>query len=414
MIEDIVLRHHAPGTLEDAEMMEIGSLPTAQETVMVDAGTRPGPAGRHGFVAGLLAALREHALLLAIVVIHLLVTASMPAILGRSLHFALPIGPVFVQISTIGFWCFLLATIIGFVIAAIRRRDGGPLNSAWRWLRGFFRADRIWGGLIVMGMLPIFGWNFAYLKALIPLMHPFDWDPQLAAFDRWLHFGRAPWEWLQPILGHPLISAALSLVYALWFILLYCVNAWQAFQRRDPVLRMQYLLSTVLIWAVIGNVFCTIFASGGPVYYGRLTGLDDPFAPLMQYLHAGHAVWRNFSVEIQEKVWQLYLVNGQGGEINGSIAAMPSLHVATACSFYLVARAWDRRLGRAFLIFLTLMLIGSVHLGWHYAIDGYAGIAGATIIWYCAGRIVRWPPMQRLLWGGAPSADGGLQRAEAR
>jgi hypothetical protein len=267
----------------------------------------------------------------------------MPLVLGRPLYFGVRIGPVFAEITTIGFWCFLLAILGGSVIASIRRPEGGrPALSAWQWLKGFLRPDRLWGGLIVMGLLPIFGWSYAYLQALLPFLHPVNWDPQLAAWDGWLHFGRQPWEWLQPLLGHPLISAGLSAIYALWFILLYGVNAWQAFARRDRVLRMQYLLCTILVWAVIGNVGCTIFASGGPVYYGRLTGLDDPFAPLMQYLHAADAVWHNSALAIQEKMWALYLVNGRNGMVNGAIAAMPSLHVSTACSFYLVARASDR------------------------------------------------------------------------
>ena len=86
--------------------------------------------------------------------------------------------------------------------------------------------------------------------------------------------------------------------------------------------------------------------------------------------------------------------------IAGAVAAMPSLHVASTCGFYLVARATHRWLGWAFLVFLALMLLGSVHLGWHYAIDGYAGIAGTILLWWGCGRLLRWPMMQRLLWGG--------------
>jgi hypothetical protein len=56
-------------------------------------------------------------------------------------------------------------------------------------------------------------------------------------------------------------------------------------------------------------------------------------------------------------------------------------------------------LGRAFLAFLALMLLGSVHLGWHYAIDGYAGIAGTIVLWWGCGRLLRRPMLQRLLWG---------------
>jgi PAP2 superfamily len=391
--------------MPDAILLGAGAMQVERRLWAVNADSAdsrsPTTSLRRGAIVGkLLASLREHALLLAIVAVHMLIRAAMPALLGRELHFGVSLPLVVEKITTIGFWCFLLAGIVGFVAAAVRRREGRPLPSAWAWLSGtFLRADRIWGGIIVMGTFPVFAWNFAYLQTLLPMLHPIDWDPAFAAWDQWLHFGRAPWEWLQPLLGYPIVTSALSLIYALWFIVLYGVNAWQAFARRDPVLRMQYLLCTVLIWAVIGNIGCTIFASGGPVYYGRLTGLPDPFAPLMQYLHAGDAVWRNFSVGIQETMWGLYLVNGQNGNINGAIAAMPSLHVATACGFYLVARATNAKLGYVFGLFLALMLIGSVHLGWHYAIDGYAGIAGTVLLWYGIGCVLRWRPMHRLLWG---------------
>ena len=393
--------------------MNDGGSPSAAQDIAIEV-ERPfdAPAGLRGFAAKLLASVREHALLIAILAALLSATALMPVALGRPLHFAFPIGLAFERINTIGLWCVLLAAIAGFLLAAIRQRHGGPLRSAWTWLNAYCGADRLWGGLIVVGLLPIFGWCFAYIQALLPLMHPIDWDPTFAAWDRWLHFGRQPWEWLQPILGYPRVTSAFSVVYALWFFVLYGVNFWQAFSRGNPELRMQYLLCTVLVWSVLGDVGCTLLASGGPVYFGRLTGLPDPFAPLMQYLHSANEVSRNLSIGIQEAMWRLYLVNGQGGEINGNIAAMPSLHVATSCSFWLVARATNAKLGYAFGTFLILMLIGSVHLGWHYAIDGYAGILGTIALWYGAGRLVRWPPMHRLLWGYASSADRVQQGAE--
>jgi hypothetical protein len=350
--------------------------------------------------AGFKASLREHALLIAMVAAYLLVGAATSWTLGRPLHFQPDLTAVAGVIWLIGFWSVLIAAVVGFAAAAIRRGGAQPLRAALRWLReDFLRTDRVWGTVIVFALLPVFGWNFGFMKALIPVLHPFDWDPTFAAWDRLLHFGRHPWEWLQPALGIPAITAGLSFNYALWFFVLYGVSFWQALDRRNPTLRMQYLLSTTVMWALLGSVGGTLLASGGPIYYGRLTGLPDPFGPLIQYLDAANGEWLNFSRGIQEKLWDLCRGNRSEGDIACAISAMPSLHVASSCGFYLVARASNRWLGRIFLVFLMLMLLGSVHLGWHYAIDGYVGIAGAVAIWWCCGRLVRWPVMQRLLWG---------------
>jgi hypothetical protein len=43
----------------------------------------------------------------------------------------------------------------------------------------------------------------------------------------------------------------------------------------------------------------------------------------------------------------------------------------------------------AFALYGLVILVGSVHLGWHYAVDGYAGIAGALILWWIAGAALR-------------------------
>jgi hypothetical protein len=38
-------------------------------------------------------------------------------------------------------------------------------------------------------------------------------------------------------------------------------------------------------------------------------------------------------------------------------------------------------------VFAVLILLGSVHLGWHYAVDGYAGALGAALLWHLVGRL---------------------------
>jgi hypothetical protein len=353
-------------------------------------------------------AVREHSLLIALVTIHLGLAAAMPAILGRSLTFQFSLLDGYLFLGMIGLWALFLVGAADIVISAVRARAKRPLVHAWRRIVDEHLKIARWiGGVMVMALLPLFTISFSFLQALAPLMHKIDWDPTFADWDRRLHFGRAPWEWLQPLLGHPAITSLLSMAYASWFFVLYGVMFWQAFSRRDRVLRMQFFLSQMLIWIVLGNVFGTLLLSGGPVYFGRVTGLADPFQPLMDYLHEAARAWPNVTLSVQERLWDVYLGNGKDGVINGAVMAMPSLHVAAAFSLYLVGRATHRVLGWALGLFTLAILIATVHLGWHYAIDGYAGILGAWAIWRAVGYGLRRPRLARWLW---PATDGDPPR----
>ena len=345
-------------------------------------------------------AVREHSLLVGLITLHLAAAAAMPALLGQRLSFPFSFLGIAQLLAMLGLWVMVIAVSCDAIAAAVRSPEGRPLASARRRIADHhLRADRIVGGLMVMLLLPLFTVSFGFLQALIPLLHKPDWDPAFASFDRWLHFGRAPWEWMQPLLGHPLATSMLSAAYASWFFALYGVMIWQAFTRRDALLRMQYFLASILIWMLLGNVAGTLLASGGPVYYGRITGGPDPFTPLFAYLQAASLEWPNFTLGVQERLWQVYLANGRDGVINGAVMAMPSLHVATAFSFYLTGRAVHPALGVLFALFTLVILIATVHLGWHYAIDGYAGILGTLVIWWVCGRLLRWPPLGHWLWG---------------
>jgi hypothetical protein len=37
------------------------------------------------------------------------------------------------------------------------------------------------------------------------------------------------------------------------------------------------------------------------------------------------------------------------------------------------------------LIYAALIFVGSIHLGWHYAVDGIVGAAAAIAVWWCCG-----------------------------
>jgi hypothetical protein len=62
--------------------------------------------------------------------------------------------------------------------------------------------------------------------------------------------------------------------------------------------------------------------------------------------------------------------------------------------------SWDlgRRARIAGSLFLALVFIGSIHLGWHYAVDGYLAVAFAWALWRLTGWLLNRQAVQALLW----------------
>jgi membrane-associated phospholipid phosphatase len=70
------------------------------------------------------------------------------------------------------------------------------------------------------------------------------------------------------------------------------------------------------------------------------------------------------------------------------VAALPSLHVAVLALFAIATRPW-RGLSIALWVLTAVTFVGSLALGWHYAVDGYLGVALAWGCWWVARRIER-------------------------
>lgn len=338
-----------------------------------------------GLGADLLAVLREHGGFIALIVGYTAagwVTTSLlgaeerfgPLLYSRTL--AVIVG-VFLVAFFGGYPVYVMVVVrpkrlIAYIVANMRER--------------FLTRRRLLAALPVFVFMPIFLGAFTSLKSLIPVMNPYGWDVTFAAWDRILHGGLDPWQLLQPLLGHPLISASTNLTYNSWLAVLYIVLLWQTFSTQNPRLRMQFLITFVLAWALLGTVAATALSSAGPVYFGRITGVEDPFAPLMAYLQSVNEIYPVGALNAQEFLWKIYQ---EGGYAPGSgISAMPSLHVAMVFLFALVGWRSGPVAGIVLTAYAVIIFIGSVHLGWHYAIDGYLGIAGTWLIWKFAGFVL--------------------------
>ena len=244
-------------------------------------------------------------------------------------------------------------------------------------------------------IIPLFIALFCVFKPMIPFWVPYSWDAFFTHLDSILHGGVQPWQLLHPLLGYPFITVTINFFYILWFFIMYGVLLWQVFSLRDIRLRQQFLFTFLASWIILGTGAAILFSSAGPCYYGRITGLSDPFMPLMSYLQAANEIVPISALHTQEMLWSGFLNSKIC--LGSGISAMPSLHVSMAFLFTLVGWRTRRVLGIVFTAYAFIILIGSVHLGWHYAVDGYVAIIGTWIIWKAVGFLLNRYPF---LWEG--------------
>lgn len=330
-------------------------------------------------------ALKQHKLFLAIVLAYWIVGLIVCGIVGVPWTATVTIY-LSAYLLIVPSMALCLIAGRGLVIM-IAERPALPLTQLRGELRSsIFTPQRIANAVpILVGML-ILGGTFTVIKKSISYFAPFSWDVTFEQWDRWLHGGVAPWQLLYPLFGSPVATQILNWAYNGWLIVLNLIWVWQAFSLKDNRLRSQFFLTFILSWIVLGSAAALLFSSAGPCYFGRVTGLPDPYAPLMSHLEAinqTHALW---ALNVQEKLWQLYITSNVG--LGAGISAMPSLHVAKITLFALLGWRMHRWLGIVLTIYAIMIMIGSVLLGWHYAIDGYAGALGMCAIWWLVGRLL--------------------------
>jgi hypothetical protein len=281
-------------------------------------------------------------------------------------------------------------------------RGGAPASPARllleRTLERFLSGERtgnIFHSLVTLTPMMV---AFTVVKDNIAVIHPFAWDKTFVHWDRLLGGGMEPWQILQPLLGYPAITVVLNFAYHLWFFLMFGALLWQAFSPQTTVLRMQFMLSFCFAWFFVGSILALIFSSAGPCFYDRLFPDHPLFATQMAYLNSigPKFIW---SLAVQNDLWNSYITGS--GEITG-ISAMPSMHVTVATLLALLGWRKSTGLGIAFSAFATMILLGSVHLAWHYAIDGLAGALLALVCWWAGGFAAR-------NWCGLPAEERSIE-----
>ena len=272
------------------------------------------------------------------------------------------------------------------------------LKDLWHYVSS---GARMANGIPMVIIMIIFMYVFVGVKASIPNLNPYSWDHYFSELDRTLHFGQLPWQWLQPILGHPFITFAININYSGWFLVMWMTWVYFAFADSPSVLRTRFFLGFFLMWILIGGIMAIVFSSAGPCYYGRLGLSRDPYADLMAYLRGANEVFPVWAIPVQDVLWQGHVGKS---EIVG-ISAMPSMHNGSALLFALAGYQVSRFVGHLLSAHAALIFIGSIHLGWHYAVDSYLAWALTLVIWFAVLPIARW-------WHST-AAQGDFDRALA-
>jgi hypothetical protein len=257
----------------------------------------------------------------------------------------------------------LLAIVIGTILA----RGVSDIPSAVR--------RSMYGALAVGVVL----FNYLSLRDVLPIIRPDSLDATLLALDKAI-FGVEPALWLERFNERPIVEW-FSFFYFGYFVIVGSypiVNFWFVRINRYTT---EFALGTALVYSV-GQLGYMAVPGYGPIRY-----LEHEFAGPVN-----GGFW-----------WGCVWATVQAGSAMKDI--FPSLHTAGPLFFalYALRRAkaeprwkWPARI-TAFCSFN--IIISTVFLRWHYAIDVFAGIALAVSVRWAVPRIVTWEEKRRARLG---------------
>ncbi|WP_254444851.1 phosphatase PAP2 family protein [Ruegeria atlantica] len=310
------------------------------------------------------------------------------------------VGAVVSSLNGIPYWTLLLESL-GTILLMILKFTGvfAAFFLGWRFFYAIFCAKpekpihwmisdtrkflskyvRVVDGTLCFVAIAVLANTFTCLKNMISILAPFSWDPMFAELDRMLHGGFDVWTLLWPAFGYPFVTTVINVAYHVWFVLIYVLTFVAAYDRREPERGMVYLVAFALTFIIGGNVLATLFSSVGPVYY-QAFGFGGTYVEQLRNLEMLDQISPVWALDVHEILLNNFSTEG----VVRGISAMPSMHVASSVLMALYAFRFSRWLGWIFTIFAVVIQIGSVHLAWHYAIDGYLGTLVALVCWYLA------------------------------
>jgi len=301
---------------------------------------------------------------LAVMVAAALVTSRLSGIDGTVLVPAYLIPAFCVAIAAVPIWA--ASELLVLAVRGTRR----PGTVIW----GRLRAASPMLALPIV-VQPLFLAAFTTAKTAMAPLASFSWDGRFAMLDHMI-FGMDPWRLTFDLIGVD-ESRMLELFYtAGWGLSLAFIQVFVVLMTSRRFAG-RFFLAMNLSWGLGGIALAYLTPAAGPIFAHlfepSLAGRFDGLRSLLgDHLAATGPILRT----------QSYLVMALGTravEIGGGISAMPSVHVEVAMLYVFAAQG--SRWSIPSIAFAVLTFIGSVHFGYHYAVDGFAAAGVAAICW---------------------------------
>jgi hypothetical protein len=227
--------------------------------------------------------------------------------------------------------------------------------------------------------------NYLALRRLLPVVRADDVDAALAAIDLRI-FGVHPAVWLEPLSTRPVVETLAFFYFGYFVVCAAFVVGTLALAPRGRA-TTEWAIGTALVYCA-GQLGYLAVPGYGPVVHlaGAFSGpLEGGF------------------------FWDLVQRTVAAGGAQKDV--FPSLHTAAPLWFALHAarrarteRAWAAPAALTFLV-SSMIIVSTVVLRWHYAVDVAAGIALAVVTSRLAPALARWSEALRARADARPAWD---------
>jgi len=275
----------------------------------------------------------------------------------------------------------MLYLVIHAAFTALQARknmeDSVLFGLNWRknFKNKYFHLRNLFDLIKVVLLLKITLLLYCNIKQAIPFINGNIYDSQLLFIDKIIHLGLNPNILSVKFFGNEYTSGTIDRIYISWYMLQPMILAYFAIIPNRQ-LHIRFFTSYFAMW-ILGGISALIIPSMGPIYISPewFAELNMPFARRLQQMLLKHY---EAALANPDK-YKVFIYEG--------IAAFPSLHVGIVAVFAFFLWKVNRKVGIAMFMYVALIQIGSVLLGWHYAIDGYFAIGLAYGFYWLSGKI---------------------------